>query len=645
MKGKVIALCTLMLLVAFSGAVSAADNTDTCAMLIDFGDGRTYWVDVPIKKGMTGFDVFENATKLLGFQETHNYVAPYGHQVLSIDGYTGNYNFDNPDAPYDFWRLLKWNEYSDGSKEWVFSSTLLDGMDPFATKAIAFIFTRWTYMGPPLSDPYHRDTWITSRNDFSNTGSIPGYSASSVETQWNKDLGNGAMDAPVTAATGRLYATTSGIKGSDGAYTTNSRLFCLDETGNTVWSADIGKGHQVAAPLLWNNVVYAPSADGNLYAFDMETGALRWTFNVGSPINSSPLMYYNLIIVAASNGNIVAVDQKGAKSWSATVPTTINSTPAIRNGLLLIGGGDGSLYALSADGNGQKWKLSVGGTITGSPVATGDQITVTYSDSNPSGGGVAAVSYDGALLWKTPTDQTPGSAAKTTDGVAAVSSKGISLVDDSGSVKWTTVIDPSTPGISPVAVTGMTYIVTNGQASKLIAIDANGSVAWSEDLGDTIIASPSIANNILYLPSSSGMLYAYAFVDLKSSMLPVCGFSYTVDSNTTTFDASSSYGGQGGLTFSWVFEDGTTVDGEKVVHNFSSGGNQTITLTVTDSTGASSNLTRTVDLDSSPTGPNGPSNGQTNNGSSGFSIWMVGVVFLALVVGVNILLRVSKRKK
>jgi outer membrane protein assembly factor BamB len=649
MRGKVIILCIMMLLVTFSGTVSAADNTDTCAMLIDFGDGRTYWVDVPLKKGMTGFDVFMNATEMLGFPETHNYVDPYGHQVLSIDGYSGNYNFSNPDAPYDFWRLLKWNEYSDGTNEWVFSSTLLDGMNPFATKAIAFIFTRWTYMGPPLSDPYHRDTWITGRNGFSNSGNAPGYSGSGVESQWNKDLGNGAIDAPVTAAAGKLFAITSGVIGSGGTYSTNAKLFCLSETGDTIWSAELGKGHHVAAPLIWNKVVYAPSADGNLYAFDMETGASKWTYNVGSAISSSPLMAQNLIIAAGSNGNVVAVDQNGARSWSTTIPTTIASTPAVRNGLVLIGGGDGSLYALGADGKGQQWKLAVGGIITGSPVALGDQIIVTYSDlsgSNPSGGGVAAISYEGAQQWKTSTDYTPGSAAVATDGIVAVSSKGLSMVGFTGALNWTTVLGSSTPGASPVAVTGMTYVVTNEQPSRLMAVDGNGSVAWTEDLADTLVASPSIANNMLYLPSSSGKLYAYLFTGLKQSMSPVGAFTFSVNERTASFDASTSYGGQGDLTFSWDFGDGQTAEGAMVEHTFSSGGNHTVVLTAIDVNGVSSNLTKTVNLDaSSNTQPSPGGGGQNGNTGGGFPFWALGLTALALIVGINIYIRLIKKKK
>jgi PKD repeat protein len=152
----------------------------------------------------------------------------------------------------------------------------------------------------------------------------------------------------------------------------------------------------------------------------------------------------------------------------------------------------------------------------------------------------------------------------------------------------------------------------------------------------------------MYLPSSSGKLYAYLFTDLKNSLLPVGAFIYSVNSWTVSFDASTSYGGVGDLTYSWDFGDGGTAEGAKVDHTFSSGGSHNVVLTVTDSNSASSDLTKTVILEASPNGqPGGSSDGsgQGNGGVLGIPIWTWGLVALAVIVTLNVFLRISRRKK
>ena len=79
-------ICSALISVAAYSGAAAAQEADACAFLIDFGNGRAQWVDVPVTKGMTGFHVFENATRTLGLSETHAYEAPWGNTIMSIDG-------------------------------------------------------------------------------------------------------------------------------------------------------------------------------------------------------------------------------------------------------------------------------------------------------------------------------------------------------------------------------------------------------------------------------------------------------------------------------------------------------------------------------------------------------------------------------
>ena len=89
---------------------------------------------------------------------------------------------------------------------------------------------------------------------------------------------------------------------------------------------------------------------------------------------------------------------------------------------------------------------------------------------------------------------------------------------------------------------------------------------------------------------------------LTSSALitpPIANFTYspekTVVNETITFDASSSYDPDGYIvSYEWDFGDGNTGTGEVITHSYSSAGDYTVNLTVTDNDGAVNSTDKTI---------------------------------------------------
>jgi PKD repeat protein len=89
---------------------------------------------------------------------------------------------------------------------------------------------------------------------------------------------------------------------------------------------------------------------------------------------------------------------------------------------------------------------------------------------------------------------------------------------------------------------------------------------------------------------------------------PIANFTYSpgnlLVNQSVTFNASSSYDPDGFITnYEWNFGDGTNETGEIVTHSYSSTGNYTVNLTVTDNDGATNSTSKIVDICPTPNKP------------------------------------------
>src|SRR5207302_749965 len=102
------------------------------------------------------------------------------------------------------------------------------------------------------------------------------------------------------------------------------------------------------SPAVADGVVYVGTDSWYLYALDAVTGALKWSYNAGGPIESSPVVAKGMVYMGdRNNGVIRALDASSGKpKWAYATGQPITASPAVANGVVYIGSHNGRLYAL-----------------------------------------------------------------------------------------------------------------------------------------------------------------------------------------------------------------------------------------------------------------------------------------------------------
>jgi outer membrane protein assembly factor BamB len=232
----------------------------------------------------------------------------------------------------------------------------------------------------------------------------------------------------------------------------DSTAYALDaNTGAKVWSdqnhspsyADVGAGITVSPPGnngIADGMVYYPGKDRILYAIDMTTGSVAWTFNYGAATHSSSnggrsaaALVGNELVFGTSVGVIAVNAITGTEIWNSQdtvgTDTEVLSSPLITgppgDQVVVYGDLHGRLIVLSLATGEELYSFQTHGYIVGSPADSSGNILITSSDGflyDFSLGGTNSASYPTTAIASPVTGSTvpyPGSAGVTAAGSAS----------------------------------------------------------------------------------------------------------------------------------------------------------------------------------------------------------------------------------
>jgi hypothetical protein len=122
-------------------------------------------------------------------------------------------------------------------------------------------------------------------------------------------------------------------------------------------SFDLG-GQVFAPPVEADGIMYIGARDGTLYACDLHSGRVEWTFSTGNQITAAPLVDGDRVYVCSWDKHVYALDGSagGSLAWKVNVGDTVDNAPVLLEGALYVATRNGSVYALDAATGATHWR-------------------------------------------------------------------------------------------------------------------------------------------------------------------------------------------------------------------------------------------------------------------------------------------------
>ncbi len=280
----------------------------------------------------------------------------------------------------------------------------------------------------------------------------------------------------------------------------DEHLYALDlATGQLKWTyqTDPAKSTKVgpfrASPSVRDGLVYVGDADGIFHCVEAATGNKRWTFDTGAEITSAANFAGDTVLFGSSDENLYC---------------PVMGTPAIVDGRTFAAGCDSTLHVLDiAKGTEAAGTVDLGGQVGATVAVIGDQLYVGTMS-----GEVLAVNWKkGEVIWRfeAPRAKQPFYAsAAATENLVIVGSRDkrvYALDRKSGKEAWSFATKKKVDSSS--VVVGQRVYVGSSDGNLYVLDLASGTERKHFALGREIAASPAVGGNCLVIGTMEGTVY------------------------------------------------------------------------------------------------------------------------------------------
>ena len=151
------------------------------------------------------------------------------------------------------------------------------------------------------------------------------------------------------------------------------------EKGDVRWYQYIGETY--SKPVIVNNLVITSCSDGNLYAFDIESGKIEWNFKLPYSGIISQGNHDNICIVSDNKCYCFNINNRDI-NWKFETAGKITAPPRVESNKVYLGSWDGNVYAIDPYSGDIKWTFKTGWGIDTTPVVSDGKVFVGSNDNN-----------------------------------------------------------------------------------------------------------------------------------------------------------------------------------------------------------------------------------------------------------------------
>ncbi|NRB71130.1 MAG: outer membrane protein assembly factor BamB [Xanthomonadales bacterium] len=291
-----------------------------------------------------------------------------------------------------------------------------------------------------------------------------------------------------------------------------------------LWSEDLGKGiddrKQQLRPAYSSGTFWIADYKGRLTSIDAADGAERWELDTELSFSGGPGLTGELVIMGTENGEVHAFQRdSGTPVWIARVSSEVLAPPTAADGIVVVRSIDGRVFGLNASNGRRLWVydrsvplLTLRGNAT--PVIRAGIVYLGYD----SGEVVALRLEDGSLLWEeaiaTPEGRSELDRLADVDGamalvasdllVSSYKSRLSSVAADSGRLLWFKDIASAT-GVTVYR----TNLATSDREGNVWMLDRrNGSTLWRQDaLANRGLTRPVFYDDFVVVGDYEGYLH------------------------------------------------------------------------------------------------------------------------------------------
>jgi outer membrane protein assembly factor BamB len=129
-----------------------------------------------------------------------------------------------------------------------------------------------------------------------------------------------------------------------------------------LWSTRVGSGSERLRlglkPATDGARIYAAARDGQVAAYDAQTGRRVWAVDTRLPLSGGPAYDAGALAVGSSKGDLLLLDaQTGAERWRIPIAGEVLASPAVAQGLVIVRTTDGRLRAFAVEDGRVRWTV------------------------------------------------------------------------------------------------------------------------------------------------------------------------------------------------------------------------------------------------------------------------------------------------